>query len=432
MAGSWIRLAHVKLASANATIDTANDSSFSGNDFGAYDKLHVEFYTQSDANDHYCTMRFNADNSSNRYSYQKNADFEVPDGNANVDAPHNDVYVHTRNSFNVMDIDNKAGKEKLALLRNIGCTTGKTNPPAYRQYASKWVETTNQITRISVHQGNGSNTFDVGSYITVFGHSDDVISDEKDSLNSVPANTRYEEVDTRRIYRRKDALTSSDADHSFDFGNDTSWSFSDSQLSISSNAFQVNKTNGVVDGSHATYDLGSSLSSTFIFRFKANFSTLGLPNNGSNYNLYIGVRSTTGHNTSANDDCSVSFDLQDQQDIKTIHGKIGDGDTYSGGDWGTNYPSSGSVSEDTDYYITYIRTSAGFTVQIRSGSHTGTLLYDDDKASSKSPTGLQYIWIGWSNRGQNTGADWVGTIDDFEIYDGVTSLDAQWVERNTV
>ena len=157
-----------------------------------------------------------------------------------------------------------------------------------------------------------------------------------------------------------------------------------------------------------------------------------MPNNGSNYNLYIGVRSTTGHNTSSNDDCSISFDLQDQQDIKTIHGKIGDGDTYGGGDWGTNYPSSGSVSEDKDYYITYIRTSAGFTVQIRSGSHTGTLLYDDDKASSKSPTGLQYIWIGWSNRGQNTGADWVGTIDDFEIYDGVTSLDAQWVERNTV
>ena len=156
-----------------------------------------------------------------------------------------------------------------------------------------------------------------------------------------------------------------------------------------------------------------------------------MPNNGSNYNFYIGVRSTTGHNTSANDDCSVSFDLQDQQDIKVIHGKIGDGDTYSGGDWGTNYPSSGSVSEDTDYYITYIRTSTGFTVQIRSGSHTGTLLYDDDKASSKSPTGLQYIWIGWTNRGQTTGADWVGTIDDFEIYDGVTSLDAKWVERGT-
>ena len=102
-----------------------------------------------------------------------------------------------------------------------------------------------------------------------------------------------------------------------------------------------------------------------------------------------------------------------------------------GGDWGTNYPSSGSVSEDTDYYITYIRTSTGFTVQIRSGSHTGTLLYDSDKTSSKTPTGLQYIWLGWSNRGQSTGADWVGTIDDFEIYDGVTSLDATWKERGS-
>ena len=655
MVAGWTRLAHTKLGSANATIDTGT--------FDAKEHLQVIIYTLSASVDHYCYIRYNGDGASNRYTYLKNANGEVPDGSPNLNMPYNDIYVHTRNGFYVMDITNYTGKEKLGIMQNIGGSTGKTNPPARREYVSKWVNTSDQITQITVHQGNGSNTFDADSYITVWGRSDDVTSDEKATLadatatrnstlthdgtditsltwtelgsstsdasyvlensssdiidiknsgnnvsgsfgyatlpstlsstawlmrfklvfNTVtaestggksffsairitdsgtsgegvgsedgfgfwfiadagstqtqfrsttngsetytgmsytpasgntiyveisyssgtatanfysdsgfssrvgsttanatqtgthtglkypqvmlrqdsggngvmemelselkiydgnstltsvvstapPAGTRYEETDTRKIYRREGGLTSSDADHSFDFANNTGWTFSDSQTSISGGKFQINKTNGTIDGHRGTYDLGSALSSTFIFRFKANFSTLGLPNNGSNYNLYIGVRSTAGVNTNSNDHCSISFDLQDQQDLKVITSLVGDDQTYGSGDWGDKYPSSGSISEDTDYYCTFIKTSTGFTLQIRSGSHTGTLLHNVDKASSKNPTGLQYVWIGWSNRGSNTGADWVGTLDDFEIYDGVTSLDASWKERGT-
>jgi hypothetical protein len=425
MAGTWIRLAHAELSSAGDTINTG--------DFTPKDNLKIVANLPSDGNLDNCKLFVGTGGSidtGSNYAFRHSTDGAGDGTNGSMSGYWFTVTNVDAGVMLTAEIINKSGREKLIQSHAVLAATGAGTAPQRAEVVGKWVNTSGQINTIRI-TNSGTGDFEAGSYITVWGASDDVVTDEKDALTDVEVGTRYEETDTRKIYRRQGALTSSDADHSFDFGNNTSWSFSDSQLSISSNAFQVNKTNGSIDGSHATYDLGTALSSTFVFRFKANFSTLGLPTNGSNYNFYIGVRSTAGHNTSSNDDCSISFDLQDQSDIKVIHGKIGDDDSYGGGDWGTNYPSSGSVSEDTDYYITYIRTSTGFTVQIRSGSHTGTLLYDSDKTSSKTPTGLQYIWLGWSNRGQSTGADWVGTIDDFEIYDGVTSLDATWKERGT-
>jgi hypothetical protein len=190
---TWERLAHTKLSSSGATIDTGT--------FTAKKNLKVEIYTLSASVDHYPYMRFNGDSDSN-YAYRKNA-MEIPDGNTNVNLVYADLYVSGRNGFYVMDITNIADQEKLVIMHNVGGNTGAGNAPLRREYVHKWDNKSDQITQITVHHGNGSNTFDADSYITVWGASDNSTSDEKTTLSDIPANTRYEETDTRKIYRFK-------------------------------------------------------------------------------------------------------------------------------------------------------------------------------------------------------------------------------------
>ena len=154
----WERLVHQELSSGNATIDTGT--------FAGKKNLRVIIHTLSASYDHYPHIRFNGDSGAN-YSYQKNSNGEVPDGSGNVNIVYHDIYVSNNNSYVVMDIMNIAGQEKLTIMHNVGGNTGAGNAPSRREYAGKWANTSAQITQITVHQGNGSNTFDAGSYITV-------------------------------------------------------------------------------------------------------------------------------------------------------------------------------------------------------------------------------------------------------------------------
>ena len=105
MVGTWKILAHKKLSSANATIDTGDWTSGGVN----ADTLKVIIYTLSANNDHYCYIRYNGDSDSN-YVYRKNSEGEIPDGSPNTNVVYNDIYVNTRNSFVTMHIKNKLDK----------------------------------------------------------------------------------------------------------------------------------------------------------------------------------------------------------------------------------------------------------------------------------------------------------------------------------
>ena len=73
--------------------------------------------------------------------------------------------------------------------------TGSSNAPRRSESASKWANTSAQITSIQVinHYGSGA-TFAAGSYITVFGDSGDVTSDTTDD------GTIFEENDSGKHY----------------------------------------------------------------------------------------------------------------------------------------------------------------------------------------------------------------------------------------
>jgi len=79
----------------------------------------------------------------------------------------------------------------------------------------RWSNTSAQITKVTFTALSG--TIDSSATLTVLGASSDVVTDEKDALTNVEVGTRYEETDTRKIYRR--AIPSNpEATKTFTFG----------------------------------------------------------------------------------------------------------------------------------------------------------------------------------------------------------------------
>ena len=428
MVAGWKRLAHKKLDSANATIDTGDWTSGGASNS---EHLQVIIYTLSASVDHYCYIRYNGDGASNRYTYLKNANGEVPDGSPNLNMPYNDIYVHTRNGFYVMDITNYTGKEKLGIMQNIGGSTGKTNPPLRREYVSKWVNTSDQIKQITVHQGNGSNTFDVGSYITVWGRSDDVSTDEKATLTNVPNNSRYEETDTRKIYRRIVGNTTTTV------GLETSdWTATRSSSPyVASDGTELVYTiyNHSSTAGSAIYDLGSALSDTkWVARIHINNTTTN--NDGA---IMIQFTNTGGNIlTTANADRIYCLLYKNSgQGLNIMARTNGEKNFWSDGAGVAELYSAGDTGVTTgDCYIEITRQSTTTGV-IKVGSNS-------DYTSNTSYTisdlpadvsGLRYIQIGNSNHGTGgTGYTLIGSVKSIKVQDGVDSfIESGWKERGT-
>ena len=193
-----MRLAHVALSSSGDSLDTGA--------FTAKDYLWVQIkrYRTGSVNSR---IRVNGDSGSNyahRYSGGANSYSE------STSTTQTSIYSHAATSNESLTnyfITNKADKEKLMIIEEVnGGAAGAGNAPARAEVVAKWTNTSDQITSIQcINTDSGDLTS--GTYITVFGASDDVITDEKTTLTNIPANTRYEEVDTRKIYRFKESDT---------------------------------------------------------------------------------------------------------------------------------------------------------------------------------------------------------------------------------
>ena len=392
MVAGWSRLAHKKLDSANATIDTGT--------FDAKEHLQVIIYTLSASVDHYCYIRYNGDGASNRYTYLKNANGEVPDGSPNLNMPYNDIYVHTRNGFYVMDITNYTGKEKLGIMQNIGGSTGKTNPPSRREYVSKWVNTSDQITQITVHQGNGSNTFDVGSYITVWGRSDDVSTDEKATLTGgLPIGTRYEETDTRKIYRSTSVYSSVDS---------TASSLTDVPFDASTQIGDITYSGNELTRSADTY-ARHGLNSNFYFRNSGTQTVECVAQNtGTSSWVFFGLSASKLVDDGANTSTAPN---QMAYGIKAAD----DGRTWIKSGAGNSWTQVSDTSDNTTFKITNNRTTVTYYVN---GSSVGSTTHG-------TPASTYYIAALVSQ----TGTDGSFVFD----YSGdiTTASDNGWKERGS-
>ena len=109
------------------------------------------------------------------------------------------------NMYLVFDVTNVSNQEKLFIGHVISAeSAGAGNSPVRWEIAGKGANTSGQINIFGLKNTQGGSIAS-GSTITVLGASSDVTTDEKTTISNIPANTRYEETDTRKIYRWKQA-----------------------------------------------------------------------------------------------------------------------------------------------------------------------------------------------------------------------------------
>ena len=193
MVGTW-KLLNTSTTGTGTT--TISSGTFTASD---YLRIIIYYHGIGEANPQ---VRFNNDsNSSNYYNTYRVSNSSNSTGNTQSSKFISYSANGTPQGFMQIQVMNLDNEEKLVTASN--CEKPDTNAssaPNYIQWVGKYTVKSGQVTEVSL-TSNGSN-FGSESYISVYGASDDVLTDEKTTLTNVPVNTRYEETDTRKIYRR--------------------------------------------------------------------------------------------------------------------------------------------------------------------------------------------------------------------------------------
>ena len=214
-----------------------------------------------------CRMRFNSDTGSNyRRLFSENGGSKDGHGDGANDNIANMVGRIGRRSYSINTIYNISGKESSGYGHCItdGGNTGSANAPTRMEYAFKWANTA-QITSIQIV--SDSTNWASGSTLNVYAYSraDEEISDEKTTLTNIPANTRYEEVDTRKIYRRQNSSSLGTPD--LEISDASGWSTSGSGLSINSSGV-ITHTSSMSANARLEKSLGFTLGDTWTIDYE--------------------------------------------------------------------------------------------------------------------------------------------------------------------
>ncbi len=413
---AWTRLSHVALSSAGDILDT-------GTITGCH-KLRVVIHTIASGGNIKENIRFNSD-SGNNYNRRRSNDGAAD--SSDTSQAQLEVYGDTtEDRYLQLDITNKADKWKLIFGEYNINTAGASNAPSRSEWVGKWQNTSAQITQITV-TNDGSGSYDTGSYITVFGDAEDGTEDEKTTLTNVEAGTRYEETDTRKIYRRTAGATVTFSD---DFSGTDGWTDSDSSkigVNTTDNDLDFNMMR---DGSNDTcvYDLTSVSNDKWVLRFKINFSAIsGGSANGNDIWVGLSDKDESAGSTTSQDFIGIDMNMDGTNVMRsatTNDGTFPLGAGSSTVNW--------TPSTSTDYYVQIIRTSStNATIDIFSDSSYSTKAFTTLSYSVSSSTqSLRYIKI--ANRVDSGGGRTItGIIDDVKFYNGASKVDAEWKERGT-
>jgi len=215
MAYTWTKLATVRLAADGTSLDTGDDPALTGNVFADKKYLHIEMtYSGINGGATDAVLRIGRGTTSSSGYYQRVSNNQASDVatepssfyNAFCWAGYTGVDTWHYSSFN---ITNFSGTDKLAegWCMRTGSTGSGSSLPSMVEAIGSW-NGTDQINRIELTGSGGDGKYASGSTITVWGADDDAIVDEKSLITNVPLGTRYEETDTRNIYRYANDLVS--------------------------------------------------------------------------------------------------------------------------------------------------------------------------------------------------------------------------------
>ncbi len=257
-------------------------------------------------------------------------------------------------------------------------------------------------------------------------------TDEKTTLTNVPINSRYEEVDTRKIYRRSGAVAPVFEETFAD--NSRSWNLSSSEVTISGGTLNItNNSSG--DDNIAYLDIssfltGSALPSGWTMRFKVILTDYKNNANGQAVSVHGGVSSNTsltGENASSTD---------------SAHIKIGSHAATDNGNFQLQQWRSGTSRQDTTSSNNF---SNPFTATIycelkANGTTLSMIGYDNADYTSPntyansgnitlSNTYNNYKYVFFKFFYQNVSESVTTKFDDVKIYETADSVDASWKER---
>ena len=167
---AWERLAHFALSTAGDTIDTADDTSFSGDNFTAKQSMRVLVHIQDSGT---CNVKMRFNGFSDQSYSTKYGESGANDGSPSTSATFIRCYevgsgtdVQRQMTF---EITNISDKEKHILGHTVESeSTGASSIPKRVELAGKFDKTNQQITRIQL-VNDASGSFGAGSYITVLG-----------------------------------------------------------------------------------------------------------------------------------------------------------------------------------------------------------------------------------------------------------------------
>jgi len=306
MAGTWIRLAHVALSSTGDTIDSGTFTAKKNLRVKAYTKganTELQFRFNSDSGSNYASRRSGDGGSDSTFTSQTQSKVNATGG------------ASTTETYMTADITNISDKEKLVISHQVASeATGAGTAPRRSEGVTKWANTSAQITSIQIIN-NASGDFAAGSYITVFGASADTVTDEKTTLTNVPTNTRYEETDTRKIYRR--AIPSSpQATKTFTFGSSQVPAGSNVSLTIADSGTKMYLASNSSSDSQAGYQYtlstaydvstASYASKSFNSWGSADIRGMKVKNNGQ---YFYRMSDQTGNKTVRRFTASTAYDI---------------------------------------------------------------------------------------------------------------------------
>ena len=241
---------------------------------------------------------------------------------------------------------------------------------------------------------------------------------------NVQVGSRLEETDTRKMYYYSDPLT-----FESDFSSASGWTASDSNDIGVANGKLNWYNNGTNTYENAYYDLGSVSDTKWILRHTLKVS--GTPSSDEIPYQFI-ISNTANANWNTSSSCLGVWVYVDRNNAWRRIYTANKVNSTSGGDNGAQASPRywSDFAYGTTYYITTTRTSAtNMTVEIRTGSHSGSIVSNGTLTLTipSGITGLRYLT---ANQGaQGTGLSM--EVDDVEFYNDTTSTDIEWKELGT-
>jgi len=199
---AWERLASTSADGSSTTLTTST--------FTAKKNLRIIIHARSGAAGNY-QVRFNADSGSNyatRRSYDGGSDGTYTSSNKFISYSATSAL----SSYMVLNITNISDQEKLVIGQSVeNSAAGAGTAPNRVEFVGKWVNTSSQITSITILTNSGSNLTN-DSYITVLGAKEEATADviTVDSLTA-----------KKHLMIQAKIIPSGDADNILRFNNDS-------------------------------------------------------------------------------------------------------------------------------------------------------------------------------------------------------------------